>query len=356
MNGIEIGEVVSFKPEAFKIEVQGRVMGYVEEDGVLYAQIYLLARGTKDYVTANSKIYHYYDTDYFAYINVDQITKAIPSVIMTPADDGKQFLIEHFPLKLRQNGVIYVTEYQDESGHRQLVEPVLLQLMWFHFSPLEVESYYDLVIDPSDLSTGMLCSLKALFFDMFVSPLSPSKRRNQISWNQKSWRIILEAAKGGITPGSCYEQITKLVKSGTELFYCPHICIPLILCVMDQWLHIDQNMNLYEAGDYMRYHEKCLKSILKKCGSIITRQAHSKKEEELYEEEEKHLLELQEKGLEEEEENESYITDDKSLSTVSLSSSEEEDASTGDESGTSLNSDSDSEGECLSDSDKSEWE
>lgn len=266
---VELGDVVTFVPDELRIEVQGRVMGFFEHEGNLYTEIFLLRRGAVDILTGKNRIFQYRDSETLVEIPASKILRRIPSQTL-PLIKGKAAILEEFRPRERTKGAIYISDACMEDGRVRSAQPVDIQLMWFHFNPGAVESFDDLVFDPLDIATGLLCTFKAKFFDPFVSALSPSRRRTQILWNQKSWRLILKAARGDIPAQECYQQIGEMGREKQEILYCPETVLPVLVLVMNEWLTDYEHLTLYDAIDEWKKHERMFESILDKHDEELT--------------------------------------------------------------------------------------
>lgn len=236
-------------------------MGFFEDGENLFAEIYLLRRGTRDIVKGKNRIYHYRDSETMMEIPVVDIKKRVPCRMFSPKT-GLQTIVSEFSTKAKKVGAIYINEAVMQDGRIRASQPVELQLLWFHYNPGAIENIDQLHFSQTDIATGMLCVFKTLFFDRFVSALSPSWRRKPIYWNVKSWRWILKAARGDVTAMQCYNEIGELSRNGTEIFYGPELCLPILVHIMSGWMTDYEHLNLYEAVDAMKRQEQVLEEIL----------------------------------------------------------------------------------------------
>jgi hypothetical protein len=165
------------------------------------------------------------------------------------------------------------------------------------------------------------------------------RRLNTIKWNEKSWRLLVGAALGQIDPEVMFQKVNELhnhpQSREQESFYAIGQAIPLLYIMLTEWVGVDATeFSAHDMVRYINHHEQILDWVLMEFDKKLTKEAKKSEKRD-------NKLDDRAKILEQEEDNESYITSDRSSVTEEEGTTlADEDSlhsgdSTGRESGTS---------------------
>lgn len=328
----ELGDVVRFMIRGTTMHQVGMVLSFplmektnedTEEQEMI--EVCILVRGEKhippkaDY---SNWVYEYYDTNNTIYIHPDDVIDIVECVILEDKHEKATDIISNF-----EKESIYVLYYIDEEGVKHKALSVDAKLTWIHFNPLSVIEILngDIVkFDTNSWDTLLIHHLKSLLFDKFVSALSSSRQRfeNTLRWNEESWIVMLKRACNIITDTEYIIKMDsiQLRPKNREVFYAFDTMSPVILCCLREWLLGDRLLYARDAYDGISYQSTILDEIL----------------EEYEREQESAMSELTDyendkddkSGKEgDDEEIDSFVTDDRSSVTSEPESNSEEELS-----------------------------
>jgi hypothetical protein len=305
MIDIREGDTVTYQPPDMRLECQGMVMGIgpgEEEDGDMVT-VCCYRRGHKDIVNKRMKAYHYFMTDEIYTFPLSYVKARIPCQIVSKKDATAKTLSDLVDSKYLTQGIIYISESLSEDGVLSPCVSELLLLQWYHFNASSIENVDEFEMDPHDLASGLLCVIKQLLFDPFVSADSTSRRKaNQLHWNPKSWKLLLKAALGHISAEECKRKIHQLAfePKMREVFYNTDQFLRLIIPILHQWVHCSyDDFSIQDALLYLRNHEDIMNDCLEKFDETLLK--HESDEDEIDE-----LLGQEEEEEKEEDEDGSY--------------------------------------------------
>ena len=187
---VDHGEIVSFIPSGYSVEVQGRIMQEYTDEGQLCYTVAMLIRpeNPRDYVDKSNKIYEYFETDEYVEIYHDQILQVIPSEVLFENEDDYEYMDIHINEKLLQKGFIYITQFEDSS--KELHRPTVpYHTVWaYHFHP-DNKQFIGM---ETDIATAYYGFIKYAIFDPFISAAAKVTRSKQK--NLELWQLLLNMA------------------------------------------------------------------------------------------------------------------------------------------------------------------
>jgi hypothetical protein len=261
--GIFLGDCISFFIEGTKTEAQGVVVTiFRDREGDVFFEVNVMQKvpATKggDIVNKSNQVYQYSDTDELLWVRSDNVVRIIPLAFIEGG--GKTAIYSLCNSEMRKLMIYYTSGPEGVPGL-----PMRFKLFWWHFDPRSLENLDWKqrrcgAMNDEDLTSGLVCLLKPIIFDPFVSPLSYSHRHPQKHWNIRTWKLLL---RHSVKPVDNLEyELDKLSRNSAcdmvfkeEVFLLPE-CIGIIRVLLEQWIRADhKEMSPYEARVFMRHHE-----------------------------------------------------------------------------------------------------
>lgn len=265
-----LGDCISFFIEGTKTEAQGVVITiFRDADGDVFFEVNVMRRDvdTKggDIVNKSNQVYLYSDTDELLWVRADNFVCTVPLGFVEGG--GKTAIYSLYSSQVRKLMLYYTSGPGGVPGL-----PMRFKLFWWHFDPLSLANLDWRqrrcgAMNDEDLTSGLVCFLKPIIFDPFVSPLSYSHRHPQKHWNIRTWKLLL---RHSAKPVDNFDyELDKLSRNSAcdmvfkeEVFLLPE-CIGMIRVLLEQWIRADhKEMSPYEARVFMRHHENFVERAL----------------------------------------------------------------------------------------------
>ena len=269
---VHLGDCISFFIEGTKTEAQGAVVTIFRDGGgETHFEVNVMQRvpgGKGDIVNKSNQVYHYQDTDDLMWVREGDFLRTVPlEFIEGGGKSVKNTIYDLFPLQTRKLMLYYTHGPGGVPGLSMRTK-----LQWWHFDPqslrgLEWKQRRCPAMNDEDLTSSLVCSLKPIIFDPFVSPLSYSHRFPQKHWNIRTWRMLL---RDSVEPVPSLEfELDQLSRNTScdmvfkEEIFLSGDCIRIIRALISQWVGANHSeMSPYDARAFMEHHERVVQKIV----------------------------------------------------------------------------------------------